>query len=51
MVRLNTSFLRFRIRQAGKLVKEIPVPYLLALLVMAAVGASALYVFMERAAG
>ncbi|MDR1557159.1 MAG: hypothetical protein LBS88_09030 [Tannerellaceae bacterium] len=51
MVRINTFFLRFRFRQAGKFLREIPLLYLLALLVLSAVAGSALYAFMERRAG
>jgi hypothetical protein len=47
MVKFNTSFLRFRIRQSWKFVKDIPFPYLVVLLVVAAVAGRVLYAFME----
>lgn len=49
--KINTRFLRFRIGQAGKFFREIPLPYLAVLLVMAGTGLYALHAFLANPAG
>lgn len=43
----NKAFLKFRFLQAGKIVREIPVPYLLMLVIMCVFLVCGLYTFMD----
>lgn len=43
----NKAFLQFRFLQAGKIVREIPVPYLLMLVIMCVFLVCGLYTFMD----
>lgn len=48
---VNTAFFRFRLRQFGKIIRELPVPYLLILSVMVTFAMLALYSFAETLKG
>jgi hypothetical protein len=49
--KVNTRFLRFRLVQTGKFFREIPLPYLLILLLMAGIGLYVLSSFLAGTAG
>jgi hypothetical protein len=48
---INTRFLRFRFVQIGKFLREISLPYLIVLLVMAGAGLYVLHSFLENQTG